>query len=343
MDKPLTKPRIAAFEITRRCPLHCRHCRAAADPHTQDILSTQDCISILSALASSHRCLVILTGGEPMERSDFFSILQAGTKAGLRMALAACGRYLDDSAARRLKKEAVLSISFSLDGADAQTHDDFRASPGAFETVLKAIETARKAGLTFQINTTLTRQNLHEVDRIARLCEQLGASCWNPFVLVPVGRGEQIQDLLLEGEEYESLLESLCRIKQHLSIQVRLTCGPQFVRLCRQANLPKADKVSGCLAGRDFVFISYRGDVQPCGFLEISAGNLLERSFDSIWSRSPLFQSLRQTSNYKGACGRCSYLSICRGCRARAYAVYGDYLQQDPVCLLAQPQRGNQQ
>lgn len=335
MDKLLRKPRVAAFEITRRCPLHCRHCRAAADGHKEDALTTEQCISILRSLASFGHCVAILTGGEPMARADFFEILQAGRQMGLRMAAATCGWYLDEAAAERLKKADVLSISFSLDGADAQTHDAFRDSPGAFQTTMKAVQTARKAGLDFQINTTITKQNLEQIDRIARLAEEAGAFCWNPFILVPVGRGESIRDLLLEPEEYESLLEHLGRMKGRLSIELRLTCGPQFARVCRQQRLPKADRVPGCLAGEDFVFINWRGDVQPCGFLEVSAGSLLQRDFASIWGESELFSRLRNLQDYKGACGACAYLTVCRGCRARALAVYGDYLQQDPVCRLA--------
>lgn len=275
-----------------------------------------------------------------MARTDFFEILEAGNRMGLRMAAATCGWYLDEAAARRLKEMNVLSISFSLDGADAQTHDAFRDSPGAFQTALKAIQTARKAYLAFQINTTITKQNLGQVEQIAQMSKELGAFCWNPFILVPVGRGERIRDLLLQPDEYESLLEHLCRMKERFSIELRLTCGPQFARVCRQQGLPKADKVPGCLAGGDFVFINYRGDVQPCGFLEISAGNLLQKDFASIWTDSELFRNLRNPDGYRGACGGCAYWTVCRGCRARAYAVYGDYLGQDPVCRLSRAVQG---
>lgn len=339
MDKPIPKPRIAAFEITRRCPLHCRHCRAAAASHTEDALSTQDCIRILQSLADYHRCLVILTGGEPMARQDFYEILDAGRRAGLPMALATCGWYLDPQAAQRLKQADLMSVSFSLDGANEQTHDAFRGSPGAFQTTLKAIQTARAADLPFQINTTITKLNLAQVDAIAQKSVDLGATCWNPFILVPVGRGDAIRDLLLEPQEYEDLLVRLARMKQTLPIQLRLTCGPQLARVARQEKIEKADRVPGCLAATDFVFISYRGDVQTCGFLDISAGNLVANGFDfgAIWTGSDFLNALRDHGRYKGACGRCAYLAVCRGCRARAMAVYGDFLQQDPICKLAKP------
>lgn len=343
MDKSIHKPRIVAFEITRRCPLHCRHCRAAAETHTEDALSTADCVRILQSLADFHRCVVILTGGEPMARSDFYEVLAAGRLAGLPMAVATCGWYLDEQAAERLKKEKVLSVSFSLDGADWQTHDGFRQSPGAFETAIRAIEIARRAGLPFQINTTITKVNLAQIESIARKSIELGATCWNPFILVPVGRGDAIRDLLLNPQEYEHLLIRLAEMKQTLPIELRLTCGPQFARVARQKKISRPEKVPGCLAAGDFAFIGYQGNVQTCGFLEISAGNLVENGFDfgTIWTQSAFLNSLRDLGRYKGACGRCRYLSVCRGCRARAQAVYGDYLQQDPVCKLAMALRSH--
>lgn len=269
-----------------------------------------------------------------MVRPDFFEILEAGRQMGLRMAAATCGWYLNETAARRLKEAELVSLSFSLDGADAQTHDAFRDSPGAFQTTLQAVQIAQQAGLDFQINTTITKQNLPQIDRIAQLTQTLGAFCWNPFILVPVGRADQIRDWLLEPEEYERLLERLVVLKERLPLEIRVTCGPQFARVCRQQGMPKAEKVSGCLAGGDFVFISCRGDVQPCGFLEISAGNLLEKDFATIWMEAEVFRRLRNLDGYKGVCGGCAYLRVCRGCRARAEAFYGDYLQQDPVCRL---------
>ena len=279
-----------------------------------------------------------------MARGDFYEIVRAGRQAGLRMALATCGWDLDEKAAEVLKKSGIISISFSLDGADSRTHDAFRESPGAFEMTGKAIRAVYAAGLPFQINTTITKLNLSQTDQIAQKSIELGATCWNPFILVPVGRGDQIRDLLLGPAEYEDLLVLLAKMKQTLPIELRVTCGPQFARAARQEKIDNAEKVPGCLAATDFAFISYQGDVQTCGFLEISAGNLVDNGFDfgAIWTQSKFLNALRDHSQYKGACGGCGYLTFCRGCRARAQAVYGDYLQQDPICKLAKPLENEQ-
>jgi len=330
------KPRLIAFEVTRRCRFNCRHCRADADrAGKRDELSTEQCKRIISAVADYEKCVIILTGGEPTERDDVYDLIRHGRSLGLRMVLATCGYAIDDESIKALQEAGILALSFSLDGATAETHDAFRRTPGAFDIAVKAAEIARRAGMRFQINTTITRRNLTEVPAIAELARRLGAYCFNPFILVPTGRGEEIADEILEPGQYAKLLADLLALKTESPIEVRVTCGPQFARFYREANVQNARAhVSGCMGGRGFGFISHRGDVQTCGFLDISAGNLVENGYDfaAIWDGSPFLNEIRDLPSYQGKCGRCAYLKICGGCRARAYTVTGDYLAADPIC-----------
>lgn len=338
MNQTLPKPRIVAFEVTDRCVLRCRHCRAAASlKDVPDPLDTATCKHIIDGLAAYTKCVLIFTGGEPMMRPDIYDLIRYARDKGLRPVMATCGYHLSEESVSRLKESGLLSFSFSLDGKDAATHDDFRQVPGAFDMTLRAIELSRRAGIRFQINTTLTRLNSAQLDDIAQLAVTQGASCWNPFILVPVGRAAQISDVLFSADAYESILEKLAALRQTLGIELRLTCGPQFARVARQKKIPNAQSVSGCLAATDFTFISHAGRIQTCGFLEVSAGNLLEQNFDfgRIWETSDLLCTLRRLDQYKDACGSCGYLRVCRGCRARAFAATGDVLRQDPICKLA--------
>jgi len=332
------KPRLIAFEVTRRCRFNCVHCRANAAGESKEELSTEQCKRILAAVADYGKCVIIMTGGEPMEREDIYELVRYGRGLGLRMVMATCGYKVDDESIVRLKEAGVLALSFSLDGASVETHDAFRRTQGAFDTVVKAAECARRAGIRFQINTTISKINIGEVRSIAELAQQLGAYCFDAFILVPTGRAEGIADEILEPEEYEDLLNELLRIKWESEIELRVTCGPSFARLCRETADERAEvKASGCMGGRGFGFISYRGDVQTCGFLDVSAGNLIESDFDfgGIWEGSEFLGQIRDRTKYKGACGGCAYVKVCGGCRARAYASSGDYLGADPVCKLA--------
>lgn len=330
------KPRLIAFEVTRRCRFNCKHCRANAGPGSDEKeLTTEQCKRILASVVQFSKPLIILTGGEAMERSDIYELIRYGRGLGLRMVMATCGYPINDESVAGLKEAGILALSISLDGASAQTHDAFRQTDGAFGSAVKAAETACRAGMRFQINTTITKSNVVEVLRIAELAEKLGAYCFNPFILVPTGRAEGIAEEILEPGEYEKLLHDLLRIKLESEIEVRVTCGPEFARLCKQKKVKKLiGSVNGCMGGRGFGFISYRGDVQTCGFLDISAGNLIENGFDfgKIWLGSEFLKEIRNLSAYKGNCGICEYVSACGGCRARAYTMSGDYLAADPIC-----------
>ncbi|MHC5082850.1 MAG: radical SAM protein [Planctomycetota bacterium] len=337
MSVEIVKPRIVAFEVTDRCVLKCRHCRAAAMEAGVDPLDTDACKHILKGLADYSKCVVIFTGGEPMMRDDLIELIGYSRSIGLRPVMATCGYHLTEQTLADLKEAGLLSISFSLDGKDAATHDAFRKVDGAYDMTLKAVGLTKEIGMRFQFNTTLTKLNAEQMDDIAQLAVEQGASCWNPFILVPVGRGDGIRDLLFEPNEYEAVLEKLAAMRENLPIELRVTCGPQYARIIRQQKQPDAEMVPGCLAATSFAFISHRGDIQTCGFLEINAGNLLENDYDfgRIWESSELLKNLRDHSLYKGACGSCGYLATCRGCRARGQAVCGDYLANDPICKIS--------
>jgi radical SAM protein with 4Fe4S-binding SPASM domain len=336
MKNERNKPRLIAFEVTRRCRYACRHCRANACPEAGDQeLSTEQCKRILSAVARFSKCTLILTGGEPMERGDIYKLISYGSKRRLRMVMATCGYLIDDDSIIKLKEAGVLALSFSLDGSSAQTHDKFRGAKGAFDAVLSAAEVASRTGVRFQINTTISKINVEEVIGIAELARRLGAYCFNPFILVPTGRGVEIEDAILDPVQYEALLGELLRIKIKGKIELRVTCGPQFSRVCQQAKKRHlVEDVSGCMGGRGFGFISYKGDVQTCGFLDVPAGNLIENDFDfrNIWLESEFLESIRDRSSYKGDCAGCHYIGVCGGCRARALTMCGDYLAGDPIC-----------
>jgi AdoMet-dependent heme synthase len=245
MPQQITKPRIIAFEVTRRCRLNCQHCRACADIDAKTELDTNQCKNILKAIADYNRCVVVLTGGEPTERDDIYELIEFGNNLGLRMAMATCGYSITDESIAKLKNAGILTLSFSLDGKDSQTHDSFRQSPGAFDITMAAIEKTRKADIRFQINTTITKANFDQIDAIAKIAEHSGAYCFNPFILVPTGRGEQIADTILEPNQYEQILSKLAELKNNNPIEIRVTCGPQFVRVYHKLN--PDTKVHGCL------------------------------------------------------------------------------------------------
>ncbi|MHC4395506.1 MAG: radical SAM protein [Planctomycetota bacterium] len=329
----MQNPRLIAFELTRRCRFNCPHCRADTDADKAEELTTDQCKKILDSIATLKGCTITFTGGEPMERSDIYELIRHSRK--LKPILASCGYLINENSTAELKKAGVDALSFSMDGAYAKTHDTIRQADGAFEAVIRAAKTAKDASIRFQINTTISKLNIDEFVGIAHLADRLGAYSFNPFILVPTTRNRKSTNEIIDPVEYEALLNEMLVMKLNSDIQIRITCSPQFTRICSQQKLDHLnDNVPGCMGATDFAFITCKGDVQPCGFLDVSAGNLVDNGFDfqKIWQQSPLLNEIRDLSNYKDECGICEYTAFCGGCRARALVLTGDYLATDPVC-----------
>lgn len=329
---PVTKPSRMALEVTHQCQFNCRHCRS--ETHPKPDLDTTAWKKILSSLARYTQCAVVITGGEPMERPDIFELLTCAHNLGLQVVLATCGYLVNETNIAQLQEAGVASLSLSLDGASSETHDKIRQAPGGFDAVMKAAKLTRAAGLPFQINTTLSRINQAEVIAIAALTEQIGAACFNPFILVPAKNDMEIANQLLDSVEYEALLNELLTIKIRSPLEIRVTCGPQLARITRTRAEERVGAVTGCLGGREFGYITQQGDVQTCGSLEVPAGNLVANGYDfrHIWEESQLLQTVRDRKQISGKCSLCQYLDFCGGCRARAFLASGDYLGEDPLC-----------
>ena len=343
-------PHLIAWEVTRSCNLNCKHCRAAArfGPYPGE-LSTEECRRFLDDVASFSSPIMILTGGEPMLRDDIFDIAAYGTSLGLRMVMSPCGLLMTEENTRCMLEVGIKRISLSVDGADAATHDGFRGMPGAFDGVMHAVELARRVGMEFQINTTISRHNLHQLPEILDLSLKLGAVTWYPFLLVPTGRGAGLVEWELSPEEYEKTIGWIYEQQERLAIGIKPTCAAHYQRVFRQKAWESGQKATcfahgsassggmhamtkGCMGGSSFAFVSHVGKVQICGFLEVECGDIRKEPFSRIWETSPVFLEMRNEDGYGGRCGVCEFRKVCGGCRARAFAMTGDYLAEEPYC-----------
>lgn len=344
MQTKVPQCRLIAWEVTRSCNLACKHCRAEAHPEPYaGELSTAEARALLATFPELGSPIVIFTGGEPMLRPDIYELIAYAKELGLTCAFAPNGTLLTPDTAARLKQAGVDRCSISLDGPDADSHDAFRRVPGAFADSLRGISYLRVAGVPFQINTTVTRDNLHSFRDIFQLCENLGASAWHIFLLVPMGRAAGLADQVISAQEYEEALHWFYDFRKTTAMQLKATCAPHYYRIMRQKAHAEGRRVDaaafgmdamtrGCLGGTGFCFISHRGQVQPCGYLELNCGNVREQPFPEIWATSEVFRKLRDPACYEGKCGICEYHRVCGGCRARAYSMSGNYLGEEPLC-----------
>ena len=343
-DKKENALRLVAWETTRNCNLACMHCRASAThgPFSGE-LDTDGAFRLLDQISQVGKPIIILTGGEPLLRPDIFDIARYGTQKGLRMVMAPNGTLITEKFAKQMADAGIQRISISLDGATRETHDRFRGIDGAFEGALRGIKLAKEAGVEFQVNTTITKTNLKEIPEIQELAIKLGAVAHHIFLLVPTGRGKYIVDQEITAAEYERTLNWFYDQREKSPLQLKATCAPHYYRILRQRAKQEGKAVTfkthgmdaftrGCLGGTGFCFISHRGIVQPCGFLDVNCGDITKTSFADIWNGSDIFLSLRNFNNLNGKCGRCEFRKVCGGCRARAYEATGDFLAEEPLC-----------
>ncbi len=337
--------RMVAWELTRSCNLSCSHCRASAEKGSYSgELTREEVLRVMDEIASFSQPIIIMTGGEPLLRPDIFDLARYGTEKGLRMVMATNGTLITEEIVKKMKGSGIQRISVSLDGPDAKTHNAFRKTEGSFEGSIRGIEMAKREGLEFQVNTTITQTNLHLLPDILRLAIDLGAVAHHIFLLVPTGRGRELKDQEITAQDYERTLHWFYEQREKVPLQLKATCAPHYYRILRQRAKKEGKKITpqthgldamtrGCLGGISFCFISHVGHVQPCGYLELNCGNVRERPFQEIWENSEIFQNLRNTDGYKGKCGRCEFRKVCGGCRARAYEHSGDYMEEEPYCI----------
>jgi AdoMet-dependent heme synthase len=337
-------PFLVIWEVTRACDLACIHCRASADPYRNpDELTTEEGFRLLESIREFGDPLMVFTGGDPLKRPDLFELLAKSVELGIRTTVSPSPTpLLDGAAIARFKSVGVARISISVDGPDARSHDDFRAVEGSFGRAIFALEEAQRIGLGTQINTTVSRHNLHRLEEIAEIVQRVGAEMWDVFFLVPTGRAQTGDELT--GEEYEEVFEYLYQLSKRVPFVVKTTEAMHYRRFVARkrkeegrpehpaaAHAPM-NRMRGINSGRGFVFISRTGDVFPSGFLPIAAGNVRQDNLGEVYRKAPLFQTLRDSDLLLGKCGRCPYRNLCGGSRSRAYALTGDYMEAEPRC-----------
>ncbi len=341
--------RLVAWEMTRTCNLACVHCRAGASTHVDpDELTTAEGKKLVDEIAQVGKPILIMTGGEPLLRSDFFELAAYARDVGLRPVLATNGVLVDAEMAARIARVGIPRVSISLDGPTAEEHDEFRKVSGAFRAALDGVANLRAHSVGVQINTTLTKRNRAALRRMVQMAEDIGAVAFHVFLLVPTGRAKDMAGEEMNPAEYEETLLEFYEISRATKLETKATCAPQYYRIMRQQAKAEGIEVTpetfglnahtrGCLGGISFVFVSHTGTLQPCGYFDVQAENVRDKSFGEIWRESELFLNLRNFSKLEGKCGKCGYVRFCGGCRARAYEHTGNYLAQEPYCAYAPP------
>lgn len=350
-------PLLVIWEVTRACQLACRHCRASAiDLRDPRELTLDEGKALLERVHAMGTPIMVLTGGDPIQRDDLEDLIRHGKELGLRMGTIPAGTpRLTRERLRSLKEAGVDQVAFSIDAPTAAKHDAFRNVPGSFDLTLQGARWARELDIPLQINTVLSQYNVDDFAALAELVESLGIVFWEVFFLVPTGRGSVLSGCT--PEQFEELFGELHRLAERAPFMIKVTEGQHYRRYLaqqrrragiapaperREAREIKASSDARVIgtsskvvnAGNGFCFVDHVGDICPSGFLPQVAGNVRRDDIVTVYREHPLFLELRDQSRLTGRCGRCAWVAECGGSRSRAYAVTGDHLADDPACIL---------
>ena len=338
-------PMLVIWEATQACDLECVHCRASAQSERNpDELTTEQGYRLLDEIRSFGEPLMVFTGGDPLKRPDLYDLIRYSVKIGLRTNVTPSATPLLTAAAiDGFKAAGVSRMAISLDGPDAASHDEFRGVPGTFERAMFALRYARDIGLDTQLQTTVTRRNMHRLAEFAAIAKEVRTKMWSLFFLIVTGRALEDDDL--QAAEYEQVFEFMYELSKTAPYGIKTTEAMHYRRYVAQrikAGHGVTEKentkgvtwrTAGVSDGKGFVFVSHQGEIFPSGFLPVTGGNVLQDSLTDVYRNSGLFKTLRDTEQRGGKCGLCEYRKICGGSRARAYALTGDFLAADPRCV----------
>jgi radical SAM protein with 4Fe4S-binding SPASM domain len=343
------RPYVVSWNLTYRCNLACEHCYLDAGPRPgvrteafadRSELATYECLRIVDQIAAfAPEALTILTGGEPLLRRDIVEIIRYAVERKLWVVVGTNGVRITERLAGILRDEGVRGLALSLDALDAKVHDAFRRVRGAWQNTVEGARILHAAELPFIVQTTAGRHNLDELGEIADFAhDELGASVWNLYFLVQTGRGQFVSDM--EPADYDRVLEQLHEIQHRFRgrMVVNAKCAPHYVKHLFEAEPDSpflktyAGGAGGCPAGTHYLGIRPNGDLTPCPYLPVFAGNLRRTSLEELWRDSELFRRIRERTSLGGRCGDCELNGYCGGCRARAYGMTGDLMAEDPLC-----------
>ncbi len=346
-------PFTIAWEITRACAYACVHCRADAmhkpDPHE---LNTEEALHLIDRLADFGSPILVFTGGDPMMRRDLYQLIAYATQKGLRCSLTPTATALPTTERLEKARDAgIRRIALSLDAPRPEIHDSFRQVPGSWQRTIDILHRAQAIGLSVQVNTTVAKHNVDILDEMIPFLQEVGAVQWSLFFLVPTGRAQASN--MISAEEHERVFNWLYDLSKNAPFDIKSTAAPMYRRVAIERRRAEQDSdkpvtfqgagfqyadglnrpTRGVNDGNGFLFISHVGDIQPSGFLPITAGNVRTDDVLDTYRHSQLFIDLRSPDKIKGRCGICEYRDVCGGQRGRAYGITGDYLESDPACI----------
>lgn len=320
------------WHITEKCNLCCKHCYHE-DYLSKDELDENELLHIIDHIENTVKkwgktASLSITGGEPLLRLNELEkiIVNIESKGHIYYYdILTNGTLLDENIVSLFNKSLKLRrVQLSLEGPDSAKNDKVRGD-GSFNRILRGIQLLKSKEIPVSVMVTLTKSNRQDIPEMVVLAEQLGLDYLTFERFIPEGRGSEIKDQILSREELKSAFELIGQLAQKGSRVKILTYRPLF-SLCGDGY------GAMCSVGTNALTIMHDGTVYPCRRLPLPLGNILKDGLFKIWYDSKILWEIRNCRNLHGKCNGCELIPVCRGCRAMAYYISGDYLAEDPQC-----------
>ncbi|NOQ23705.1 MAG: radical SAM protein [Candidatus Aegiribacteria sp.] len=315
-------PVTAVWEITMCCNMRCGHCGSACADALPDELTTEEALAVIDQMKTLGIQWITLSGGEPLTRKDWPALAGRLTKNGIVPNIITNGWLLTEEMVRTAQASGVQTISISLDGVK-DTHDAIRTQ-GSFDRVINSFRILRRCNHISAANTTITKQNLDQLDEIKSILIENHVDLWQLQIGLPMGNMADKKDLIVGPETIEYLLDYSYQTMQEGKIRVfPADCLGYFTTkemLVRQVSVGSTTPViwQGCNAGKRSFGLLHNGDVTGCTSIrdpEFIEGNILDRSLVDIWNDPEAFKWSRSMtkSDLSGNCRECLYGTVCLG------------------------------
>ena len=338
------KPRYCVWEITLACDLGCKHCGSRAGNTRSSELSTEQCLDTVKQLKDSGFTEVTLIGGEAYLREDWDIIASAITKSGMACTMTTGGRGMNEERVKRAEDAGLRHISFSIDGLE-QTHDAQRGVPGSWRAAIEGAERVGKSSMGVGMNTQINRLSMPEMPALSQLLLDLGGLGWQIQITVPMGRGADRPQMLLQPYDLLELFPLLAWIKMERLLPAggRLFPGNNigyfgpYEEILRFGGA-SGTHWSGCKAGQNCVGIEADGKIKGCPSLpsdQFTGGYTTRDEIVQVMMDAPEVNHtrLRGREDLWGYCHECYYADICKGgCTWTSHCTMGK-AGNNPYCI----------
>ncbi|MDP9749873.1 MULTISPECIES: radical SAM/SPASM domain-containing protein [Thermoanaerobacter] len=342
MNKIFSSPLHVCWDATYRCNLKCLHCCFGDRNNSESIdkeLTTLDAKMLFDELADLKVISFQFAGGEPMIRNDFFELAEYICRKNIVTTVATNGLYIDEYAARKMKKIGIRGVQISIDGVSKEQHEFIRGKD-TFSRTLEAIYHLKNANVPVLIATLVHKKNVDDLYALIDFLNSVGVSNMRLQFLLPQGNAINNLDKLFV--DLDNIKRIIYKLYEHPLIKQKkfdlvLPCFIPTIIGQKNFNIGRGSfLINSCGAGTYSVNINPFGDVTACGVLTDEkwvCGNIRNDSLKNIWNKSEGFSIWRQVPQLKGKCNSCDIFNECRGgCRASAYLITGDINASDPLC-----------